>query len=120
MWTVPGGFLENGETSIQGAIRECHEEALAKISNPALSCLYDIPQINQVYVFYRGELADNSFGAGEESHEAELFSEHQVPWSKLAFPVVELALHNYFEDFKRGVFDVHTGHIEIPWTWIRS
>ena len=28
-WTVPAGFMENGETMQQAAARECHEEALA-------------------------------------------------------------------------------------------
>ena len=119
-WTVPGGFLENGETSMQGALRECYEEALATISNPILSALYDIPQINQVYVFYRGELANMNFGAGDESHHTDLFNEQQVPWELLAFPVIELALHNYFEDLKSGSFKVHSGHLEFPWKAIRS
>lgn len=120
LWTLPAGFMENGETTLEGALRECMEEAQASIDNPELCGMFDIPQINQVYVFYRGPLSNMSFGAGEESLEVELFREHEVPWKELAFPVVELALHHYFEDVKRGAFEVHTGSIQRPWKWIRS
>ena len=47
-WTLPAGFLENGESSLEGALRECEEEANAIVVNPRLYALFDIPQINQV------------------------------------------------------------------------
>jgi ADP-ribose pyrophosphatase YjhB (NUDIX family) len=31
LWTVPAGFMENGETTFQGAARETHEEANARV-----------------------------------------------------------------------------------------
>ena len=52
-WTLPAGFLENGESTLEGAQRECQEEANANVINPILYALYDIPRIHQVYVFYR-------------------------------------------------------------------
>ena len=33
-WTLPAGFLENGESSLQGALRECEEEANAQVIEP--------------------------------------------------------------------------------------
>ncbi|MGB2119915.1 MAG: NUDIX hydrolase, partial [Porticoccaceae bacterium] len=35
-WTLPAGFLENGESSLDGALRECVEEANAVVINPSL------------------------------------------------------------------------------------
>lgn len=33
-WTLPAGFLENGESSLEGAIRECSEEANTQVRDP--------------------------------------------------------------------------------------
>ena len=95
-WTLPAGFLENGETVIQGALRECHEEARAQLETPTLFGMYDIPHINQVYIFYQGQLVDDSYAPGEESLKVELFHEHEVPWNELAFPVITQALEQFF------------------------
>ena len=84
---MPAGFLEEGESSLDGALRECVEEANAHVVNPELYALFDIPQINQVYVFYRAHLAEPVFGPSSESSEVALFSEADIPWSELSFPV---------------------------------
>ncbi len=120
LWTLPAGFMENGESTVEGALRESIEEANAQLVNPELSCIFDIPHINQVYIFYRAELRDTSFSPGLESLEVELFREHEVRWDQLAFPVIELALDHYFTDLKAGRHQVHTGEVRRPWKWIRS
>ena len=35
-WTLPAGFLENNETSLEGALRETVEESCANITNLSL------------------------------------------------------------------------------------
>lgn len=107
-WTLPAGFLENGETVLQGALRECWEEALAKLNEPMLSGIYDIPHINQVYILYRGALHNGSYGAGEESLDVGLFRETEIPWGELAFPVITTALQHHFADLKQGLSTIHT------------
>ncbi|WP_461520402.1 NUDIX hydrolase [Porticoccus sp.] len=105
-WTLPAGFLENGETTMEGALRECQEEAGAQLHNPLLCGIYDIPHISQVYVFYRGPLINDTFSVGDESLEVELFRKQEVPWEDLAFPVISLALEHHFADCQtelRGV-----------------
>ena len=119
LWTLPAGFMENGETTLQGALRECEEEANARIDNPLLSGIFDIPHINQVYMLYRGPLSDTDYSPGLESLEVALFKEHEIPWDKLAFPVMELALHYHFEDMKSDLIKVRTGTIDRPWQRIR-
>ncbi len=120
LWTLPAGFMENGETALQGALRECAEEANAQIDSPMLSGIFDIPYINQVYIFYRGTMSDLNFSPGIESLEVDLFSEQNIPWDNLAFPVIELALHYHFEDLKSHLSTVRTGTIERPWKGPRS
>ncbi|WP_461516691.1 NUDIX hydrolase [Porticoccus sp.] len=108
-WTLPAGFLENGETTMEGALRECQEEAGAQLHNPLLCGIYDIPHISQVYVFYRGPLINDTFSVGDESLEVELFRQQEVPWEDLAFPVISLALEHHFADCQAELRGVRSG-----------
>lgn len=119
-WTLPAGFLENGETTLAGAQRETWEEAHARVENPALYRIFDLPHINQIYMFYRGALIDNQFGAGTESLEVELFEPAEIPWSQLAFPVVVETLREYIADCERGEFPVRASGLDPNWRdWFR-
>lgn len=115
-WTLPAGFMENGESSLGGAIRETAEEAGAtvRVYDDSLYTLFNLPMINQVYMFFRAELANLEFAAGAESLEVALFTEAQIPWDEIAFPVVRSTLEHYFADlpnrhFPVRMFDVHHG-----------
>lgn len=111
-WTLPAGFMENGETVEQGARRETQEEACAQLQELSLYTMLSIPHISQVYILFRGELtAENAFSPGEESLETALFEEHEIPWGEIAFPVIERSLRLYFEDRKQGRFGIHFGDI---------
>ncbi|OOS21919.1 NUDIX hydrolase [Moraxella lincolnii] len=98
LWTLPAGFMEIGETTAQGALRETLEEADAIAINPMLYCLYDIPKIGQVYVLYLAQLQHGQFGVGSESLQCGLFAETDIPWDKLAFEAVRRTLRHYFAD----------------------
>ena len=111
-WTLPAGFMENGESTIAAALRETLEEACARVEIDTLFSLINIPQINQVHLFYRGRLLDPSFAAGTESLETALFDENEIPWDDLAFPSVTLCLKAYFADRRSGRFDLHED--ELP------
>ncbi|MAY39331.1 MULTISPECIES: NUDIX hydrolase [Spongiibacter] len=113
-WTIPAGFMENGETMLEGALRETREEAAAKVRGEKLYRMFDIPHINQVYVFFRGEL-DGDFGVGPESLESRLFSEDEIPWSELAFPVVTDILVDYFDDLRRDDYPIRLGKPGALW-----
>ena len=97
-WTLPAGFMENGETLDQAARRETVEEACARVGTMALYQLFDLPHINQVHVFFRAELADLDFDIGVESLEVRLFDEHEIPWGELAFRTVTRTLECYYRD----------------------
>lgn len=105
-WTLPAGFMENGETMAQAAVRETAEEACARVGSLNLYTLYDLPHISQLYVFFRAELLDLDFHAGDESLEARLFHEHEIPWRELAFPTVGRSLEHYFADRKTQTFPI--------------
>lgn len=112
LWTLPAGFLENGETTMQGALRESLEEANARVEIGALYTLYNIPHINQVYMLFRAQLLDLEFKPGYESLEVKLFSEDEIPWNEVAFRAIRETLKHYFEDRGNGEFRFHIGTIE--------
>ena len=112
LWTVPAGFMENGETTYHGAARETLEEANARVEVGPLYALYNIPHINQVYVLFRARLLDTDFSAGAETLETRLFTEAEIPWSEIAFATVRNTLTHYYEDRRLGAFGFHMGTIE--------
>ena len=112
-WTLPAGFMENGETTLQGAARETWEEACARVSNLDLYRVYNVPHINQVYMFYRCDVDDGEYGVGPESLETELYDEAEIPWDEIAFPVIYQALKAYYADVPSGRFPVQVSAIDL-------
>ena len=112
LWTVPAGFMENGDTTAQGAARETLEEANARVEVGPLYAMYNIPHINQVYILFRARLLDLDFSAGTESLEVQLFDEKDVPWESIAFATVRNTLNHYYADRKAGEYRFHLGTIE--------
>lgn len=110
-WTLPAGFMENKETTAQGAAREAMEEANAVMEDMSLYGLFNLPHISQVYIMFRGTLRDGAASPGPESLEVGLFDENEIPWNELAFPVIYESLQLYYEDRVKGEFPVHTGDI---------
>jgi ADP-ribose pyrophosphatase YjhB (NUDIX family) len=111
-WTLPAGFLENGETLQQGAERETREEALASVDIHDIYTIFNLTHINQVYIFFRGTLIDGRYGAGDESADADLFTADEIPWGELAFPTIHKTLEYYLRDRESGQFPVRTRDIE--------
>jgi ADP-ribose pyrophosphatase YjhB (NUDIX family) len=112
LWTVPAGFMENAETTAEGAMRETLEEANARVELLGLYALFNIPHINQVYMLFRARLLDLDFSAGAETLEAKLFDEDQIPWDEIAFVTVRRTLKHYFDDRRAGEFRFHMGTVE--------
>ncbi|MGB1342664.1 MAG: NUDIX hydrolase [Pseudomonadales bacterium] len=112
MWTLPAGFLENGESISDGAVRETLEEANARVRVDSIYTIFSLPHISQVYVFYRAQLLDLDFSAGEESLETKLFREQEIPWDLLSFAAIEQTLTAYFSDLKHGQYQLREGTID--------
>lgn len=112
LWTVPAGYMENGETTAQGAERETIEEANARIEMGPLYALYNIPHINQVYLLFRARLLDTDVRAGTETLDVRLMTESEIPWDEIAFASVRHTLMQYYRDRRAGHFPFHMGTIE--------
>jgi ADP-ribose pyrophosphatase YjhB (NUDIX family) len=100
-WTVPAGFMELGETIAEGAARETREEALAEVEIGRLFASVDVIEAGQVHLFFAATLK-GSFGVGEETLEAALFSREEIPWTDIAFRSGKFALEKYLEDAGRN------------------
>jgi len=108
-WTLPGGFMENGETLAEGALRETEEEAGAHVELGPMFSVLDVVHVQQVHVFYLARLIDTEFAPGPESLEVRMFREHEIPWDDIAFRTTSMTLRAFFEDLKRGSFSLHAG-----------
>lgn len=106
-WNIPSGYLENGESVEDGALREVREEADAEVRIDYLISLYNLEKINQIYLQFVGELVGGKFGIGEESLECQLFAEEEIPWEEMAFTSSVFTLNRYFESRRNGIKQLH-------------
>lgn len=113
-WTVPAGFMENGETLMAAAARESMEEALARVEVGSILLIAHVTHAHQVHVMFRGRLIDGEFGVGPESLESMLVEEKDIPWPEIAFASSEFALRRYLEDRAAGREPLHITEIVRP------
>lgn len=110
-WTLPAGFMENNETSAEGAAREAYEEACARCTDLRLFAVYNLPRISQVYLMFHGTLQDGYARASEETLEVRMFDQSDIPWDELAFPVVTETLTRYYDGADEYAASVHCADI---------
>ncbi len=97
-WNLPAGFMENGETVMQGALREVWEETRAEVTIERLHAVYNILHVNQVYFLFLAQLKHPEFMAGDETTDVRLFSIADLPWKDLAFDSNHFALQRYLDN----------------------
>ena len=102
-WTLPAGFMEEGESVEDGARREALEEACAQIEIDRLLAVYSVPRIAQVQIMFRARLVSD-IAPGPESEEVKLVHWKDIPWSQLAFPTVVWALTHFAETRHQDAF----------------
>lgn len=110
-WTLPAGYLENGETTAAGARRETLEETGARVADLSPYLMVDIPHIHQVYLMFRSRLLAPEFHPTRESSEVVLMGKDDIPWDDIAFKVIEKTLRHYLEDHPAGRFVFRTDTI---------
>lgn len=107
LWTLPAGYMENGETVQECAAREAREESLADIEVGSLMSVVNVLCSPQVTMLFRARLRNPKIGIGAESLEVKLVDPRDIPWDRLAFVSVQFTLERYLSDRAQGVEGVH-------------
>lgn len=113
-WTLPAGFMELAETMSEGAERETQEEAGVGIKLGMLYTVIDIPQVDQVHVYFLANATGPDMDPGPETIEARWYELDEIPWDNLAFKSVSTTLKHYIDDLKTGGFQTHHYSLSNP------
>jgi ADP-ribose pyrophosphatase YjhB (NUDIX family) len=111
-WTLPAGFMELGETTEQGAARETLEESGARVQLGELFTVIDVPQVDQVHIYYLARALSPDLAPGPESLDARYYDESNIPWDDLSFRTVVTTLQHFLDDRRRGAFGAHRYSLE--------
>ncbi len=106
-WTLPAGFMELGESTAEGAIRETLEETGIQINLKNLFTVIDVPEVEQLHLFYLADALDEELNLGSECLEARYYKESEIPWDELSFHTVIKTIWRFFEDRRIGMFGIH-------------
>lgn len=102
-WAIPGGFMDEGETVEQAAVREAREEISLEVSLKALLGIYSDPRRDPrghtVSAVYVGE-ARGEPRAADDAANVQLFTPQQFP-SQLAFDHAQI-LRDYLRYREHG------------------
>jgi len=106
-WTLPAGFMELGESTAQGALRETQEEAGVQVAIQSLYTVVNVAHVDQVHFFYLARVLSPELNPGSETLEARFFDVDAIPWDDLAFLTVSSTLRHYVQDKPSGSFNLH-------------
>jgi ADP-ribose pyrophosphatase YjhB (NUDIX family) len=93
-WSLPGGFVDLGETVETAAVREVQEELDLRVEITQLVGVYSRPEDRTVVVVYAAT-AKGTPSITEEALEIRAFAPIDIPWQDLAFWSEETALREY-------------------------
>ncbi len=94
-WGIPGGFLELGESTQEGARREAEEETELRIEVGRLIGVYSRPHVGIVTIMYEADVVGGAPEPAAETSEVRAFGPDEIPWDELAFSTAESALRDW-------------------------
>jgi ADP-ribose pyrophosphatase YjhB (NUDIX family) len=94
-WAYPGGFLELGESTAEGARRETEEETRLRVEIGRLVGVYSRPHAEIVAIVYEADIVGGEAQPAAETSEVRDFGADEIPWDELAFSTVESALRDW-------------------------
>lgn len=106
-WNLPAGFMENGETAEEGALREVEEETGMSVTIDRLHSVFSVVHANQVYLIFKATASSNEYTLTPESVEIEFFEPESIPWGDVAFSSNTHALKAFLQNPDSS--EVHLG-----------
>jgi hypothetical protein len=105
-WTLPAGFLENGETD--GRRRppgNPRGNRRSTVTDLVPYLMVDIVHIHQIYLMFRSRSAGTRLPPHPGKFRGKTAAdEADIPWDDIAFKVIEKTLRRYFQDRPSGAF----------------
>ena len=119
-WTLPAGFMENGETTGQAALRETLEEAGAQ-RRARRAVQHDLGAARQPGApLLPRAAARPGLQARRGNPRGRAVRGGGIPWKDIAFRTVGLTLKHWFADRGRGAFGFHAEDLTVKLPNIRD
>jgi ADP-ribose pyrophosphatase YjhB (NUDIX family) len=109
-WTLPAGFMENGETTEQAALREVWEETGVRAEILSPYSIFSVPRISEVYIIFRACALEITGQHGPETLAYRFFAAEEIPWDAIYYPAIRQILERYIEERQAGVYGIYMGN----------
>ncbi|MCP1622509.1 NUDIX hydrolase [Pseudomonas nitroreducens] len=109
-WTLPAGFMENGETTEQAALREVWEETGVRADIVSPYSIFSVPTISEVYIIFRASVIEETGEHGPETLQVKFFAPEEIPWECIYYPAIRQILERYIEERQAGVYGIYMGN----------
>ena len=109
-WTLPAGFMENGETTEQAALREVWEESGVRAEIVAPYSIFSVPRISEVYIIFRARVLEATGQFGPETLDLRFFAPEEIPWESIYYPAIRQILERCIAERQAGVYGIYTGN----------
>ena len=95
LWAYPGGFVDLGETTAEGAVREAREEAGVELRITGLVGVYENPLRAVVVVVHAAEVVGGEAEALDETLAVKWARPEAIDPAELAFETTRQAFRDY-------------------------